>query len=78
MKTATVVTQPDGQIVHLPVEVHLEGDEVIVKQVGRSVVLTPKHAITWQPLLESLDQFSDDYMADRSQPSAQQREALFE
>ena len=34
MKTATVTTQADGQIVHLPAGVHLEGDEVLVKQVG--------------------------------------------
>jgi antitoxin VapB len=70
MKTATVVTQAGGQIVHLPEDIHLDGDEVLVKQVGQSVVLTPKHANPWQSLLDSLDQFTDDFMEDRAQPAA--------
>ena len=78
MKTATVITQTDGQIVRLPADVHLEGDEVLVKQVGQSVVLSPKQANPWQPLLDSLDQFSDDFMDERSQPMDQNRETMFE
>jgi antitoxin VapB len=78
MKIAIVVSQPDGQIVRLPRDIHLEGDEVFVKQVGRSVVLVPKQGNPWQPLLDSLDQFSEDYMEERSQPSHQDRETMFE
>jgi antitoxin VapB len=78
MKTATVVTQSNRQIVHLPMEVHLDGDEVFVKQVGGSVVLVPKRANTWQPLIDSLDQFSADFMEDRAQPVSQKRETIFE
>jgi len=78
MKTATVVTQTDGQIVRLPADIHLEGDEVHVRQIGQSVVLTPMQANSWQPLLDSLDQFSDDFMEERSQPVDQKRETMFE
>ena len=78
MKTATVITNSDGQTVHLPIGIHLAGDEVLVKQVGQSVVLVPKQANPWQPLLDSLDQFSDDYLEERSQPTAQKRETIFE
>ena len=78
MKIATVVSQPDGQIVRLPRDIHLDGDEVFVKQVGRSVVLVPKQGNPWQPLLDSLDQFSDDYMQERLQPPGQDRETMFE
>ena len=78
MKTATVVTQTDGQIVRLPVDIHLEGDEVLVKQIGQSVVLVPKQGNPWQPLLDSLDQFSDDFMEERSQPMDQKRGAMFD
>ncbi len=78
MKTATVVTQTDGQIVRLPADIHLEGDEVLVKQVGQSVVLVPKQGDPWQPLLDSLGQFSDDFMEDRCQPVDQKRETIFE
>ena len=78
MQTATVVTQINGQIVRLPANIHLEGDEVLVKQIGQSVVLVPKQADPWQPLLDSLDQFSDDFMEERCQPVDQKRETIFE
>jgi antitoxin VapB len=78
MKTASVTTQADGQIVHLPADVHIEGEEVFVKQVGKTIVLTPKHANPWQSLLDSLDKFPDDFMDDRAQPKQQKRETLFE
>lgn len=78
MQTASVVTDADCQIVRLPASVHLEGDEVFVKQLGQSVVLVPKLANPWQPLLDSLDQFSEDFMQDRSQPADQNRETMFE
>ena len=76
MTTATVVTQTDGQIVRLPADIHLEGNEVNVRQIGRSVVLMPMEANPWQPLLDSLDQFSDDFMEVRSQPVDQKRETM--
>jgi antitoxin VapB len=78
MKTATVTTQPEGQIVHLPPEIRLENGEVFVSQVGQSVVLAPKGANPWQSLLDSLDQFSEDYTEDRAQPASQKREMVFE
>ena len=78
MKTATVTTQPEGQIVQLPAEIRLEDGDVFVTQVGQSVVLVPKGANPWQSLLDSLDQFSEDYMEDRAQPAPQKRETVFE
>ncbi len=78
MPTAIVVTEATGQVVHLPAEIHMESQEVFVKQVGHSVVLVPKGINPWQPLLDSLDQFSDDYMTERDQPVSQARGVLFE
>ena len=78
MRTATVVTQPHGQTVCLPDEFRLDGNEVFIKRVGRSILLIPKQADPWRSLVDSLDQFSEDFMEDRAQPSPQQREALFE
>ncbi len=78
MKIATVVTRPEGQVIHLPADIHLDGEEVLVKQVGQSIVLVPKGGNRWQPLLDSLDQFSADYLEDRAQPPIQNRETIFE
>ncbi len=78
MKTAAVVTQAHGQTVCLPEDFRLDGDEVFIKKVGRSILLIPKQADPWRSLVDSLDQFSEDFMQDRAQPSPQHREAIFE
>jgi antitoxin VapB len=75
MKTAAVVTQAHGQTVCLPQDVRLDGDEVYVKKVGRSIMLIPKQVDPWRSLVDSLDQFSEDFMQDRAQPDPQHREA---
>lgn len=78
MKTATVLTQPHGQTVCLPEDFRLDGSEVFIKRVGRTILLIPKEAAPWRSLVDSLDQFSEDFMQDRAQPVSQQREAIFE
>ena len=78
MSTAQVVTENGRQIVHLPGEVLLEGDEVAVKQIGRSLLLVPRGADRWEMLIASLDQFTDDFMRDRAQPAGHDRDSLAE
>jgi antitoxin VapB len=78
MKTVSVITQEHGQTVCLPEEFRLDTDEAYIKRVGPSLLLIPKHTDPWQSLVDSLGQFSEDYLADRSQPDSQPREAMFE
>jgi antitoxin VapB len=78
MKTASVVTNPSGQTICLPVDVRVEGDEVFVKRIGHSIILIPVHVDPWRSLAESLDQFSEDFMESREQPPSQSRGAIFE
>ena len=78
MKTAVVINQEHGQTIRLPDEFRLDADEVYVKRIGPSLLLTPKHANVWQALADSLSQFSEDYLADRMQPDPQPREEMFE
>jgi antitoxin VapB len=73
MKTATVVSQAHGQTICLPEEFRLDGDEVFVKKVGRSIMLIPKQVDPWRSLADSLEQFSEDFMQDRAQPESQHR-----
>jgi antitoxin VapB len=75
MKTAKLFASGRSQAVRLPKECRFEGTEVLVRRFGRAVVLFPADE-PWQPLLNSLDQFTDDFMADRAQPPAQLRESL--
>jgi antitoxin VapB len=77
MKTAYVVQEGTHQLIKLPESVHLNTQQVFVKQVGHALVLIPVEN-SWQSLFDSLDQFSEDFMEQREQPKPQVRECLFE
>ena len=77
MMTAKLFENGRSQAVRLPKEYRFEGDEVSINKIGDVVVLMPK-GNKWAGLLNSLDLFSDDFMADgREQPmDVQEREQL--
>ena len=77
MKTAKIFQNGQSQAVRLPKEFRLEGKQVFVKRIGKVIVLIPEKN-SWQPLFDSLDQFSADFMVNRNQPIEQQkRKKLF-
>lgn len=67
MQTAKLFTKDRSQAVLLPEEIRFSGDEVYIKRVGGMVILLPKDD-PWAPMLNSLDQFSNDFMKERVQP----------
>lgn len=73
MDTARVEKKGVGQVVNLPREFQIKGTEVYIKRIGRMVVLIPKED-PWELLIASLSQFTDDFMAERSQPAMEERE----
>jgi antitoxin VapB len=75
LDTAKLFTNGRSQAVRLPKEYRFEGSEVFIKKVGNAVLLLPCHE-PWQVLLDSLNQFPDDYMANREQPEQPERETL--
>lgn len=75
MKTAKLFRNGQSQAVRLPKEFRFEGDFVYVKKSGNAIILLPAKG-SWDSLVESLDKFSDDFMAKREQPASQDREAL--
>ena len=72
METAKIEKKGREQVVNLPREFQFKGTEVYIKRLGRMVVLIPKED-PWEPLISSLDQFTEDYMAERSQPAMEER-----
>ncbi len=72
MKIAKLFKNGQSQAVRLPKEFRFEGDEVLIKKAGNAVVLLPKKK-SWDALVDSLDQFTSDFMADRSQPTKNDR-----
>ncbi len=73
MHTAKLFKNGQSQAVRLPKEYRMEGDLVYIKKIGNAVILLPVKN-SWQTLLDSIEQFSDDYMAERNQPPTQDRE----
>jgi antitoxin VapB len=77
MKTAKIFRSGNSQAVRIPKEFQLEGDEVEIQKKGNSLVLRPKKK-SWKSLVESLDKFTEDFMANgRKQPTVQKRKKLF-
>jgi antitoxin VapB len=77
MKTAKVFKSGNSQAVRIPKEFHLEDDEVEIRRKGDSLILRPKKR-SWTALFESLDKFTEDFMAEgRHQPPMQRRRRTF-
>ena len=67
MMTAKLFKIGRSQAVCLPKECRFSGDEVAMAKIGDIILLMPPDKTQdnkWQGFLDSLDHFSDDYMAD--------------
>ena len=77
MDTAKLFQNGQSQAVRLPKKYRFAGDRVLIKRMGKAVILLPEQD-SWETLFASLEQFSADFMNERQQPEAQTREDLFE
>ena len=77
MTSSTVFTTNRSQAVRLPKAVAFpEGvDEVDILKIGRSRVIVPKGR-RWDDLFQSGPKVSEDFMTQREQPPAEDREPL--
>ena len=77
MTSSTVFTSNRGQAVRLPKAVAFpEGvHEVDILKIGRSRVIVPKGR-RWDDLFQSGPKASEDFMNEREQPPAEEREPL--
>ena len=76
MMTAKIFENGRSQAVRLPKEYRFNDDEVAINKIGDIVILMPKEN-KWSGLLDSLKLFSDDFMNDgRDKSAEQERETL--
>ncbi len=76
MDTAKLFTTGRSQAVRLPKQYRFEGESVLIKRVGRAVVLLPR-AASWESLREALELFEPGLRLEREQPArAERRRAL--
>jgi len=77
MDTAKLFKNGSSQAVRLPKAYAFHGDEVYVKRIKGVVMLIPKKGDPWQPFVDSLDKFSEDFMSSRpDQGSLQKRNEI--
>jgi antitoxin VapB len=77
METAKLFKNGRSQAVRLPRKYSLPGDEVYIKKINGVVMLIPKNEDPWQPLIDSLDKFSDDFFNfSRDQGIAEKRDKI--
>jgi len=77
MDTAKLFQNGKSQAIRLPKKYRFRGTKVFIKKLGNAVVLIPEQD-SWQSLIDSLDLFTDDFMAEREQPETQDRGPVFE
>lgn len=77
MDTAKLFKNGRSQAVRLPKEYRFPGSQVYLRKVGKGVLLMPEEG-SWDSLIESVSLFSDDFLEERDQGVAEQREGLFE
>ena len=75
MQTAKIFVNGRSQAVRLPKDCRFAGNDVFVKKIGKMVVLIPKDD-PWASLVNSLDQFTDDFMNTRDQPHQDSRDGF--
>jgi antitoxin VapB len=75
MQTAKIFINGRSQAVRLPKEFRFSGNDVFIKKFGKMVILIPKDD-PWSSFVNSLGQFTDDYMEVRNQPAQDSREGL--
>ncbi|MFA4910274.1 MAG: type II toxin-antitoxin system VapB family antitoxin [Desulfobacteria bacterium] len=75
MQTAKIFINGRSQAVRLPKEFRFSGEDVFIKKIGNMVILYPKND-PWALLVNSLGQFTDDFMETREQPAQDSRENL--
>ncbi len=76
MDTAKLFRNGRSQAVRLPKEYAFTGDSVSIKKIDDVVLLIPR-GDEWSTFTDSLQKFTDDFMAEpRAQGSAEQRKGM--
>ncbi|NQU03349.1 MAG: AbrB/MazE/SpoVT family DNA-binding domain-containing protein [Syntrophaceae bacterium] len=73
MQTAKIFINGRSQAIRLPKDFRFSGNDVYIKKIGTMVILLPKDD-PWSSFVNSLDQFTDDFMDSSVQPNQDSRE----
>jgi antitoxin VapB len=74
-ETIEIQNKEGGQAIEIPESFKIDDSKVYIKKMGNCLYIIPYHQ-PWQSLLDSLQQFSPDFMEERNQPLPQNRESF--
>jgi antitoxin VapB len=72
MNTAKIFANGRSQAVRLPKDFRFNTKEVYINKVDDVIMLIPKKN-PWISMINSLDKFTEDFMAERNQPKDKKR-----
>ncbi len=72
MNTAKVFANGRSQAVRLPKDFRFNTKEVYINKIDSVIMLIPKES-PWTSVIDSLDKFTEDFMAERNQPKDKKR-----
>ena len=77
MKVESVEIQntKGSQAINIPDNLKINDNKVYIKKIGNALYIIPFHN-PWQTLLDSLGEFTPDFMENRNQPPMQNRESF--
>lgn len=72
MTTAKVFMNGRSQAIRLPKEFRVQGDEVFLKRTTEGFLVVERDP--WEVFAEGCSELSDDFLAERTQPSLESRD----
>lgn len=75
MEIAEIEIHNGIQSIKIPGHMKIEDDKVYIKRIGEAIYIIPVNN-PWNSLIESLDEFSADFMKDREQGEFETREDI--
>ena len=74
-ETINILDISGSQVIKIPDDFKINDDKVYIKKVGNTLYIIPFHN-PWQGMIDSVKDFSEDFMDDRQQPGQQSRESF--
>jgi antitoxin VapB len=74
MITAKVFQSGNSQAIRLPKEFRLNSNKVFIKKIGDNIIISEN--ISWETLINSVDNFTDDFMNERTNLPESKRDPL--
>ena len=74
-ETINIQNSKGFQAIRIPKRMRIKDNKVYIKKIGNTLYLIPFNN-PWQSMIDSLNEFTDDFMDDRDQQEIQTRENI--